>query len=189
MFSADADQFFLSPRTQPTPPSDFGVLYLLRRDIDLCMGVNPNTGQPISCQAEWPATMGILAGVDLLAKFSDGSDTLRKVGERFRKFLGRFFAMNPIDQKVIYQLRNSLLHSFGLYSESNGKVYRFFLTGHGTGVLVSHKPPDQYYVDLRVLHRDFENAVAAYGAALDADPHLQTNFTAMFGKYGRIHIG
>jgi hypothetical protein len=192
MFSTDADLFFLSPRAKIDPPNWFGVLYLLRRDIDLCMGVNPTTGQPVSYRAEWPGAMAMLAGIDLLAKFFTGSDDAGpgKVGGRFRKFLDRFFAgTNSTDRDVIYQLRNSLLHSFGLYSKGAGKVYRFFLTGHGTGALVSHNPPDQYHVDLRVLHREFEKAVAAYCAALDSDTRVQANFAAMFGNYGRIHIG
>ena len=121
MFSTDADLFFLSPLTGLTTPNDFGVLYLLRRDINLCMGG--------SCQALWPAAMGMLAGVDLLAKFLEGSDATGKVRDRFRSFVGRFFGLNPTDQEVLYQLRNALLHSFGLYSKTpQGKVYRFFLT-------------------------------------------------------------
>jgi hypothetical protein len=136
--------------------------------------------------------MTMLAGIDLLAKFYAGSDDTGhgKVGERFRNFLERFFpALNQSDRDIIYQLRNSLLHSFGLYSRSGVKVYRFFLTGHGSGSLVSHHPPDQYRVDLRVLHQEFEKTVTAYQTALDSDAQLQANFAAMFGNYGRIRIG
>jgi len=192
MFNTDADLFFLSPRTEINPPSWFGVLYLLRRDIDLCMGIDPTTGEPVCYRALWPGAMAILAGVDLLAKFFDGSDT-GKIGERFCKFLAdpRVSMLSPEDRDVIYQLRNSLLHSFGLYSEKRAgkkaKVYRFFLTSNGTGPLVSRNPPD-YCVDLRVLHREFEKAVEAYRAALDSNSQLQDNFVAMFGKYGRIYI-
>ena len=187
MFSPDADLFFLSPRTKVDRPNWFGVLYLLRRDIDLCMGINPDTGEAM---ALWPGAMAMLAGIDLLAKFFAGCDDggPGKVGNRFRMFLERFFVgTSSTHRGVIYQLRNSLLHSFGLYSPN----YRFFLTNHGAGALVSYNPPDRYHVDLRVLHREFEKAVAAYCAALDSDPQhrqLQANFKAMLGNYGRIHI-
>jgi hypothetical protein len=89
--------------------------------------------------------MAVLVGVDLLAKFFAGSDDVGKVGDRFRGFLERFFSItNPADRDVIYQLRNSLLHSFGLYSkDKNSDVYRF-LTAAGTGQLVSQKLPDEY---------------------------------------------
>jgi hypothetical protein len=190
MFSKDADLFFFPPRTEICAPNSFGVLYLLRRDIDLCMGIHPTTGQPVNYQALWPGAMAILAGVDLLAKFFAGSDDTGKVGERFRLFLDRFFALtSSADRDVIYQLRNSLLHSFGLYSQGAGKVYRFFLTSRRTGSLISHNPPDQYYVDLGVLHHEFEKAVDAYRTALDCDPGLQASFATMFGKYGRVYIG
>jgi hypothetical protein len=190
MFSVDADLFFRSPRNELPPPNWFGVLYLLRRDIDQCMGIHPTTGQPLGSSVEWPGAITMLAGIDLLAKFFAGSDDQGKVTERFRNFLVQYFTgLSQSDRDVIYQLRNALLHSFGLYSKGGGKVYRFFLTGHGSGPLVSHTPPEQYNVDLRVLHREFEGAVAGYQAALQSDTQLQANFSAMFGNYGRIYIG
>lgn len=190
MFSTDADIFFLSPRTKIGVPNWFGVLYLLRRDIDLCMGIDPDTGLAVSYRAEWPGAMAILAGIDLLAKFFAGSDERGKVGERFSDFLKEFFVgTSEIDRNVIYQLRNSLLHSFGLYSKDKNTTYRFFLTGDKSRPLVAHRPPDQYWVDLRALHGEFEKAVAVYELALDADQKLQVKFAAMFGNYGKIHIG
>jgi len=131
--------------------------------------------------------MGMLAGIDLLAKFYAGSRG--GVGDLFRRFLERFCpSISEDDRQTIYQLRNSLLHSFGLYSESNGRIYRFRLTADGTGPLVSHNPLEHYHVDIRVLHRAFENAVAAYAVALDSEAPLQANFNAMFGNYGRVYI-
>jgi hypothetical protein len=190
MFSTNADLFFLPPRTKVDPPNWFGVLYLLRRDIDLCMGIDPTTGVAVSYRAEWPGAMAILAGIDLLAKFFAGSDQRNKVRDRFRDFLKAFFiGTSEADRNVIYQLRNSLLHSFGLYSEDKNTTYRFFLTSDKTLPLVSHPQPDQYWVDLSALHGEFEKAVVAYQAALEADPKLQGKFAAMFGNYGRIHIG
>jgi hypothetical protein len=193
MNQEDADLFFLSPRTRISAPNRFSVLYLLRRDIDLCMGVDPDTERDVtlSYRALWPGAMAMLAGVDLLAKFLAGSDDGREVGKRFRRFLECFFDVTkPEDRKAIYQLRNSLLHSFGLYAQDQkGNVYRFFLTDNGTGPLVSHKPPDQYYVDLRVLHREFERAVKLYQDKLNGDGKLQENFTKMFGNYGCVYIG
>jgi len=185
--------FFLSPRMQVAAPNNFGVLYLLRRDIDRCMGIDPNTGKREGSTALWPGAMAILAGVDLLAKFVEGSDD-GDGGKRFRRFLERFQMTMPEDSEVIYQLRNSLLHSFGLYSKTRrtttkmSKVYRFVLTDSGTGPLVSPKPTDRYNVDLRVLHRNFEAAVDAYRGALSSDPSLDASFDAMFGNYGCIRI-
>ena len=143
----------------------------------------------MNCQALWPGAMGMLAGIDLLGKFYAGSDARGRVGGRFRSFLERFCpSISEDDRQTIYQLRNSLLHSFGLYSEDNGRIYRFLLTADGTGPLISHNPPDQYHVGLRVLHRVFEGAVSSYGVALDSESPLQANFNAMFGNYGRVYI-
>ncbi len=91
---------------------------------------------------------------------------------------------------MVYQLRNSLLHSFGLYSndKKNKKEYHFFLTDTGTAPLVSQKPGDRYDVDLRALHHEFEKAVERYQGKLNGDGELQRNFTKMFDRYGCVYI-
>jgi hypothetical protein len=47
-------------------PNDFNnkeglksTLYLLRRDISLCMGYDPNNNQKIEYEALWPGIMGL----------------------------------------------------------------------------------------------------------------------------------
>ncbi len=196
MNQEDADLFFLSPHTTINAPNRFGVLYLLRRDIDVCMGIDPDSEEDVSLRyrALWPGAMAILAGVDLLAKFFAGSDDQGKAGARFRGFLECCFDVKkPEDRDVIYQLRNSLLHSFGLYSQQikqgkANKVYHFFPTC-GTGPLVLKKPVDRYYVDLRVLHCEFEKAIKLYQTILNCDDELQERFKRMFTNYGCIYIG
>lgn len=162
----------------------------MRRDIDQCMGIDPTTGQPSGSSVLWPGAMTMLAGIDLLAKFLAGSDDTSpgKPGERYRNFLGKYFTnLSQSDRDVIYQLRNALLHSFGLYSKGNGKVYRFVLDCGCTGPIVSHMHPDRYGIDLCVLHQEFERAVVAYQNELESNKELQANFTAIFPNYGRIN--
>jgi hypothetical protein len=74
--------------------------------------------------------MAVLAGIDLIAKFIY-RDLANEVGKRFTDFVSKY--INNIFHEELYQLRNSLLHSFGLYSETrNGKAYHFVLT-QGSG--------------------------------------------------------
>jgi len=187
-FTADVNLFFENPAVYHTPPRRYSVLYLLRRDISTCMGVDPSSGKPIGFQALFPAAMAVLAGIDLLGKFLAGSDKPREVGSRFRRFIARYFRdISPADAEVIYQLRNALLHSFGLYSESKGKVYRFILVIAGKS-LVQSLGNDTYLVDIRVLYDKFETAIASYRADLAADGMLQSHFSTMFPKYGVLYI-
>ena len=185
MNKEDADLFFLCPRTEIKRRGRFGVLYLLRRDIDQCMGIDPNTGQGGGPTALWPGAMAMLAGVDLLAKFFAGSDKVRGNGQRFLKFLECCSDLkNADDRDLIYQLRNSLMHSFGLYSK--GK--RFILTSGGATELVSKPKPDQYSIDLPILHQKFKEAVSLYREKLNGDEELGTKFDKMFANYGYINI-
>lgn len=154
------------------------------------MGIDPNSGLSSGQgTALWPGAMGMLAGFDLLAKFFAGSDDVGKVGARFTAFVREFAVTDPSDADVVYQLRNALLHSFGLYSRSKNRIYRFTLTNKVGTALVLHTPPDEYRVDLSTLHRAFEKAIAAYCLRLDGDADLQSKFRAMYASYGRVHIG
>lgn len=191
MFDKEADLFFMSPREHPKPPQWFSVLYLLRRDIDQCMGLDPDTGCSSNSQALWPGAMAILAGIDLLGKFFAGSDDRGDVSKRFQEFLAEFRqALSASERYTIYQLRNALLHSFGLYSKSSsGRVYRFFLTAEGQALVSNPRTDECYFVDLRMLHQNFEEAIQAYQAKLKSKPDLQQKFRAMFTNYGRVWIG
>ena len=114
-------------------PADYGVLYLLRRDVCVCLGRDPTSGVHTSHRALLPGAMAILVGIDLLAKFYKGKQDSR-VGDRFREFVCRYFQpISPGDEETIYQLRNSLLHSFGLYSKTKKGEYHFLLTAEEGG--------------------------------------------------------
>jgi hypothetical protein len=188
--SADKlELFFENPAIHRTPPGQFSVLYLLRRDIKTCLGINPNTGSRIGSQALWPGAMAVLAGIDLLGKFLAGNDNYRGVGKRFTAFLDEYFQpLSSDDSRAIYQLRNALLHSFGLYSEAKDQVYKFALVpAHQP--LVQRREGDKYLVDVLTLHSRFESAITCYETDLRRSTSLQAHFNAMFPKYGSIYIG
>jgi hypothetical protein len=189
MFNKQADLFFEEPSQYRPPPGVFGVLYLLRRDATQCTGVDPNTGAKNMAPILWPGAMCILAGVDLLAKFWRGSDQIGQVSTRFKDFVDQYFKpLSSGDNEVIYQLRNSLLHSFGLYSEGKGKVYRFVLsTQHAP--LIQFTVPETYQIDLLTLHEQFETAIVQYKIELESDTVLKNNFNLMFSRYGSIQYG
>lgn len=189
MFSQNAQLFFAPPNLHPPSPGDYGVLHLLRRDICFCLGWDPFTSSPTSHPTFWPGGMAILAGIDLIAKFYAGEDTIGNVGPRFRAFITRYFQpLSTGDEETIYQLRNALLHSFGLYSYSRRRIYKFKLSAQRSP-LIQHFPPDEYQIDLFTLHDHFENSIQLYVTDLDTNQTLQDNFMAMFPKYGVIHIG
>lgn len=188
MFPQLVALFFEDPRCYRSPPGQFGILYLLRRDINICLGAEGGMANRSSRKIQWPGAMAIFAGSDLLAKFLAGEDGPR-VSNRFREFVRRYFHLSALDCEVIYQLRNSLLHSFGLYSQSKVAVYRFRLEACGGRPLVRQLGPEIYCADVITLHECFEQAVGEYQQDLLADQGLQQNFMAMFPNYGAITIG
>jgi hypothetical protein len=136
--------------------------------------------------------MAILAGIDLLGKFYAGTDG-PGVGPRFRNFVKRYFQpITPEDGETIYQLRNALLHSFGLYSKtSTGVTYHFFLVlpPVGSSLVKRARDSDKYLISIRALYDKFEEAVGRFHEEVQADERLQANFSNMFPLYGTIGIG
>jgi len=178
-------KFFEDPGVDHPPPYQYSVLYLLRRDIAYCMGDDPS-----SVKALFPGVMGILAGIDLLAKFYAGSDS-SSMGRRFRHFVRRYFGpLSSREQEILYQLRNALMHSFALYAydRRRNRVYRFELCDGG-GPLLDPAGDDRFRVHVRTLYQAFLNAVEAYRQDVQRDEVLQVHFAAMFPRYGWIARG
>lgn len=157
------------------------------------LGGNPSTNQAMPA-AIWPGTMTVLAGIDLLGKFHIGNDDDGGVSGRFKAFVSRYFqSLNPEDETAIFQLRNALMHSFGLYSEKKKKpptkpqIFRFTVI-HSGGPLVTRVDDEKVFVDLATLHCKFEHAVKAYQSDLEKCSTLRRNFGVMFPKYGFTNI-
>lgn len=179
------------------------ILHLLRRDIFRCMGYIDNKNyhelekDPQTETIIWPGIMVVLAGIDLLGKFFSGEDEQKKVGHRFKNYCEEYLDVDEKEADVIYQLRNSLLHSFGLlskkYSRRQGKrttIYYYFKVSWGNEELIellSDKNNEKYYkIDLKVLWDKFEKGIEKYEKDLRTDNELKNNFHKMFKYYGMI---
>jgi hypothetical protein len=145
--------------------------------------------------------MAVLAGIDLLGKFLAGSDKSGRRGRdsvrgRFKSFAQRYLALTDTEARLLYQLRNALLHSFGLYSEETDRkgnvtaTYNFLLLTQGSGVLVGHVQDDYYRVDVQLLRYRFNEAIVRYEAELrdtsrQDHQELSANFGKMFPKHAK----
>ena len=192
MGSNNIDLFFKEPSEPPQIPGENGILYLLRRDILTCLGKNPNEPHKSICyQALFPAGMALLAGIDLLGKFAAGSDGIGKAGCRFKEFLKTYGGLSEPgkDNEILWQLRNALLHSFGLYSEK--KKFCLTMTENDSNLIIENN--GYCSVNLWALHQMLEKAIENYRCALNAScnqgKQLLNNFDAVFEKYGCIEIG
>ncbi len=194
------EMFFRDPQDKPTFPGEFSTLYLLRRDIETCLGRDPTTRQQINFQALWPAAISIFAGIDLLAKFCSGDKG--GVGERFKEFINKYSGLDKDKADVLYILRNSLVHSFGLYSEhesKNKKIIHTFTLNNNTGELSIKTNETKYtedvngvsinveanhfIVSIKELNYLFNKLVNSYHEDLKKRSDLPL-FNAMFKKYG-----
>jgi hypothetical protein len=201
--------FFKNPRIVPQKDGLHSQLYLLRRDIDTCFGTDPNTGflfdpidkithKEINCKAIWPGAMCILAGVDLLSKFLYGSDkssgkSKDSVKWRFENYIIKYFGIDQYKAHILFQLRNSLLHSFGLYSEEiiKGKLVTYnFLLDRSRTCFIKHLKNDYYQIDVQILREKFNLSIEKYERDiknnLSKDFYMLIhNFNIMYPKHAK----
>lgn len=180
--------FFKDEKEIVTKPGLNSIFYLLKREIKHCFGINPETGLSNGVYAKWPGTMAIMAGIDLLAKYYSGSLDLDNSKEKFKTFLKLFWNLNDIEQEIIYQLRNSLLHSFALYSiDKKGKEYKFTLI-ESTDKMIVNSNENNYVIDIDKLCEAFFTGANNYKDRVIEEDILKTNLIFVFCKIGAIKI-
>ncbi len=214
------DHYFAEPRENRPANQPLSVLYLLRRDAAQCLGYDPNTytiaSQPLEDgrQVLWPGVMAVFAGIDLLSKFHAGTDedqippgTVQadhwrySVTGRFIAFINAYFNLNQQESEMIYQLRNSLDHSFALWSRRrrDGQVFRFTLgrqaEAQANRLMDFRNDANgelECIVYLYELHRRFEQVVAQFQPDLrrrvEQTPADQQAFETLVERYGFIGI-
>lgn len=192
--------FFTDPAVDP---SSLGMvkstLYLLRRDVNFCFGIAHGTGarDRTRGRAIFPGVMTIMAGWDLLGKFLAGSDDLHQAGQRLRAFVQRYARseagcrLREEEVWCLWQLRNVMLHSFGLLAKVNdpkqfADIVRFVLVEEGMDVIVVGRTGGAArdwtaVVDYWKLQRQFVQSIAAYRQEME-DPELGKDLRSQFEK-------
>jgi hypothetical protein len=180
-------EFFFKYEKDISGKTTFSNLNLLRRDIYTCFNINPNDlKSTIGSSALWPGTMAILAGIDLLAKFYLGNDDYNNSKQAFKNYTYEFIEQEYVEE--LYQLRNALLHSFGLYSMYRKKVYKFVLTEDPSFFIKNNSSNDRCIVSIKTLHHKFEESICDfYNRYKDLDSY--DKFDELFKKYGKTEIG
>ena len=180
--------FFQNPKEFNESQGVYSTLFLLRRDILTCFGVNPNDNSKLEYRSILPGIIAIMAGIDLLSKFhfTDKENIGNKSGDRFKNFVSKY--IDNENKEVLYQLRNSLLHSFGLYSkDKHGKEYNFILEFF-RDQLIFKVDEINYIISIKELHKKFEDSIHKYMNDIINDDILKENFDHMYHKYGVIGI-
>jgi len=193
------DFFFTPPTTPPFKrPHIYSQLYLLRRDVFTCLGIDPTTQIKYSTlkdcpnfQARWSGIMTIMTGFDLLGQYYKGDDNYTCSGRRTKNFLKKFTDLNPQHRHILLQLRNALIHTFGLYAHDSRNQEYFFnlVTNKDYQFCVEELERNRVYKigDIQ-LHNEFESSVKKYHEELLNNSILQNNFETMFCKHIPIQI-
>jgi hypothetical protein len=182
------------------------VLYLLRRELIETIGYDPNVASEDRVDTNgsrsrlFASTILMFTVIDLLAKYMFGS--VGGIGDRFKRFLQSpdGAGMAPSEAELLWAVRNSLVHAFGL-PESG----RLAGTGHqsvGIGqrlvsnsggfdglVVIAHRG-DAAVVYVDGLFRVIKHAVSKYRDTLYGTGVSDSRraFLLAFSSYGWIQV-
>lgn len=174
---------FQHPYDFDSEQSRRSTLHVLRRDLLTCLGINPNNGLKLQNQQTlyYPAAMCVCAGIDLLGKFIYGdAGTSNK---RFKDYLELCCQLQTDECSILYQLRNSLLHSYGMYSIDGKEIEYFFTVEYSDDERFICSQGNNHTVNLKKLHNLFESSILRAKESINHE-----HFNEMFNKYGVLHF-
>ena len=188
------DFFFETPDVElarhQLPGGEVSILYLLRREAQDCLFGSVRAESRLwrrrARHRVFAAAMVLMAGIDLLSKFAPVPQ--QSVTSRFKGFAERYLQLAPAEAEALYRVRNTLMHSFGLYDPS-GRVAVAVLNRrpHPGEKPVVHLN-GRWVLLVEVLLAHFLAGVRAYEAEVRANRGL-SQFQAAFAKYGATEFG
>lgn len=171
--------------------ANVGTLYLLRREL-IETGFNVTEivpedsfrGSDIQRRAFATAIL-VFTGIDLLGKFLAGNDQNGKVGERFTAYCTSFMELDPEQAGIVWDLRNALMHSFGIGSV---KGTPFIVQTQAADDVVTRTAGGMLALSITSLYWRFIDSVPQYERQVRKDSALQAKFKQMFDTYGMLFL-
>ena len=190
------EKFFLKPcavNALPQELKDSGerpVLHLLRRDLQH-LYLQEDVLQPNDQnehKAPYLATMGILTGIDLMAKFYCGQGRKKASGRIFKKFLIDIGELSSSEADFAWKFRNALHHSYSLHISERllGKIiFTTAISGHASW----HTSDGQIdYINFWNLKALFLKLIVKYHERLRTSITLKHKFADEYEQAGRIFV-
>jgi hypothetical protein len=170
--TSDIDDCFLAPTSNIEHLGTVRpVLFLLRRDLVKLYG-SEKRKQIRKHKAPMLAVLGMMAGIDLITKFSVGQ--LEATRTQFKKFLIDYGKIDIQNAEAFYQFRCALAHSYGLLSfEKNKKgkiktIYRFVLCDNPNNErLIEAVAPNYYMISFWQMKKFFLSCINEMKNRLD----------------------
>ncbi len=187
-------KFFLSPcpiTELPQKLQNSGerpTLHLLRRDLENLYRKEHffKSDAEDRHKAPYLAAMGILTGIDLMAKFIKSPS--RESGAIFKNFLKTIGKKNDQEAKFMWELRNALHHSYSLRVENHYLIifttapYREstnWYSVEGTYRVVNFWGLKKQFIDLISLFQKYLS---------EGVPEIQEHFVKQYESTGRIFV-
>jgi hypothetical protein len=139
------------------------------------------------------SAMVALSGIELMARMIPPPQGSGGSGKLFLAFLASYsrlagMALSEQQARLLLDLRNSLSHTFGLYSVDDKGAHQqlFVFSTDNPQEFVRQREEGGYEICVELLVRLLVRTVDAFQRHLLQTPHLHPHFMMGFHKYGRL---
>ena len=183
------DKFF--DKSEPNTGDTFSSLNLLWRQKEICLHEDKE-----GRVAVWPGVMVIFAGIDMLGFYHCDGELLGS-NNRFKTFYTNFFSHPQIheESELIYQARNAMMHTFGLYTKDrHDREFKFIYDWQKELDFIINYDSDfnMHIINFYGLNKAFDKAVENYNSFLLQEIEIHPdgtnirNFTKAYRLFGLI---
>jgi len=185
------EKFFLPPCKPIELPEELqesgerSTLHLLRRDLENLYLEENDFGTIRSGQHKAPylASMGILTGLDLMAKFFNSSTERNR--ETFTNFLTLIGELSTSDATFMWEFRNALHHSYSLALKSSRNIIFTTEVNNFSWHIVKG---ENHIINLWNLKLLFLNLAKTYKTKLLLNEDLKSKFYERYNDAGCIFV-
>jgi hypothetical protein len=128
----------------------------------------------------------LMSMLELLSQCYVGKVSQRDQAQRLKSFLKDIGSVHPADARLLYHLRNALMHNYGQFTFDKEKNTNYrFRFGYDKQYLFNAIGAF-YSVNLSQLNKMVFDAIKRYQNALEKDNSLQRKFTSVYQFIGKV---
>lgn len=128
----------------------------------------------------------LMSMLELLSQCYVGKVSQRDQAKRLKSFLKEVGSVHPADARLLYHLRNALMHNYGQFTFDKEKNTNYRFRFGYDGQYLFNDSGAFYNVNLSQLNKTVFDAIKRYQNALETEKSLQRKFTSVYQFIGKV---
>lgn len=128
----------------------------------------------------------LMSMLELLSQCYVGKVSQRDQAQRLKSFLKDIGSVHPADARLLYHLRNALMHNYGQFTFDKEKNTNYRFRFRYEGDYLFNAAGSFFGVNLSILNKLIFVTLRQYQIALESDEKLQRKFTTVYQFIGKV---